>query len=74
MDPDIMLVIGLVIGILAVPSLVSALQEDRAPRVGVAAVLVAGALIVLAVNDKPGGYRLKDVPDAVYHVIGRVMR
>jgi hypothetical protein len=34
-------------------------------------VLIAGALIVYAVRNHPGGYALDDIPDAIMHVIAR---
>ena len=74
MDSDLLLVVGIVIGLLAIPALLAAFSEDRAPRAGAVAVLVSGVLIVLAVNGKPNGYTLAEVPNAFYHVIGRYVK
>ena len=69
-----MLVVGIAVAILAVPSLFAAYLEDRAPRAGAIAVLVAGVLVVTAVQQRPGGYTPAQVPDAFWRVVGRVMR
>jgi len=72
-DPDLYLVVGLVLAALSVPSLLSAWADGRAPRLGALLVLVAGVLVVLAFNAKPMGYRFDDVPQAFYRVIGRAL-
>jgi hypothetical protein len=73
MDADLALVIGLVVAVFAIPAMVSAYSEGRAPRVASFAVLVAGGLVVWAVTSKPGGYTLSDIPDAIISVVGRVL-
>ena len=70
---DLYLVSGLVIGVFAIPSIIGALTEGRAPRVAAITVLVAGTLVVLALRENPRGYELSDVPDAVIRVIGAVV-
>jgi hypothetical protein len=50
---------------------VSAFSDGRAPRASALTVLIAGGMIVYAINTHPGGYALEDVPDAVLHVIAR---
>ena len=71
MDPDLFLVIGIVIAVLTIPSLVSAFIEGRTPRAGAVLILIAGTLIVLALNGNPGGYALREIPDAFYRVASR---
>jgi hypothetical protein len=71
MDPDLSLVIGLVLAVLTVPSLMSAYIDGRAPRAGAVFVLIAGGLIVYALSTRPGGYALSEIPDAFFRVIGR---
>jgi formate-dependent nitrite reductase membrane component NrfD len=74
MDPDLFLVIGLVIGVLSIPSLLSAFAENRAPRIGSIMALVAGVLVVVAVQKKAGGYQIADIPNVFYSVIGQYVR
>ena len=71
MDSDLALVIGLVLAALTVPSILSALSDRRAPRASAITVLIAGGLIVFAIQDKPGGYRLEQLPDVFISVIAR---
>lgn len=71
---DYMLVIGLVIGLFAIPAAVSALSDSRPPRVAAISVLVAGGLIVFALVSKPGGYAVNDIPQAVTRVVAAIVR
>jgi hypothetical protein len=71
MDTDLMLVLGLVISVLAIPSLLAAFSESRAPRAGAIMVLIGGVLVVVALTQKPSGYTFAEVPEVVFSVIGR---
>lgn len=71
MDPDLSLVIGLVVGVFAVPAIVSAVSDGRPPRVAALALIVSGGLIVYAITTKPDGYTMDMIPDVVFKVIGR---
>ncbi len=74
MDYDLVLVIGLVIGILSVPSMLSAWVDGRAPRGSAVTVLVAGVLLVVALTQNPQRYQFNDIPHVVVEVIGRYLR
>ncbi|PVA07298.1 hypothetical protein [Thalassorhabdomicrobium marinisediminis] len=71
MDPELLLVIGLVVGGFSIPSIMGALADGRVPRAASIAVMVSGALIVLAIRDRPGGVALADIPDIFVSVVGR---
>ncbi len=73
MDTDLVLVIGVVLGVLAVPALVAAFADGRPPRSAAILVMVAAALIVLAIHNRPAGYRFDELPDAFVRVIGRYL-
>lgn len=74
MQPDHFLVLGLFLVAASIPAMISAWSDGRAPRVG-AVVAVAGFAVLLHGNvQQPGGYRLSDVPDAIYGVIGAAIR
>lgn len=73
MDPDLALVLGIVIGALSIPSILSALSDKRAPRASALTVLIAGGLILYATQNKPQGYALKQVPDVFVDVVARYM-
>jgi len=73
MDTDLALVLGLVIAALSVPSVLSALSDRRAPRASAITILIAGGLILFAIQGKPGGYTLQQVPDTFVNVVARFM-
>ncbi|WP_417249709.1 hypothetical protein [Celeribacter sp.] len=71
MDTDLFLVLGVGIAVLALPAIIGAFSESRPPRAAAIMVMIGGGLIVLAVSQHPGGYSLREVPDALTRVIGR---
>ncbi|MBL4918351.1 hypothetical protein [Szabonella alba] len=73
MDPDLMLVIGLVLAVLTIPSMLSAYAESRPPRAAAIVSLIAGVLIAVALTNKAGGYSIAEIPDVFYRVIGRYL-
>jgi formate-dependent nitrite reductase membrane component NrfD len=72
MDTDVALTLGIVLLVLALPSLLSAWVEGRAPRVGAILVIAAGGLIISAVTTRPGGYAFNEVPAAIINVVSRL--
>jgi hypothetical protein len=73
MDPDLAMTIGLAFGILAVPAIVGAITDGRAPRLAALLFLISGGSIVFALLTKPGGYALTELPGVVLSVIGRFL-
>ncbi|GAB4299520.1 MAG: hypothetical protein Kow0058_15290 [Roseovarius sp.] len=73
MTSDLILVIGIVLAALSVPAVLSALSDGRPPRAGAISILVAGGLIVWAVQSRPGGYRWEDIPRAFVRVVAHYM-
>ncbi|MGJ5621402.1 hypothetical protein [Sulfitobacter sp. MF3-043] len=73
MDHDLALVIGIVLGVLSVPSVLSAFSDRRAPRASAITILIAGGLIVYAAQNKPNGISLDQIPDIFVNVIGRYL-
>ncbi|MCC1491437.1 hypothetical protein [Cognatishimia sp. F0-27] len=73
MDPDLALVIGLVLAVLSVPSIISAFSNNRTPRVATIALMAGGGLIVYAINASPSGYTLQEIPEAIFRVLSRVL-
>ncbi|UWR26766.1 hypothetical protein K3757_02220 [Sulfitobacter sp. S223] len=71
MDTDLALVIGIILAALSVPSILSAISDRRAPRASAITILIAGGLILFAVQGKPGGYNLAELPDIFVTVIAR---
>lgn len=69
MNTDLYLVIGIIMGVLAIPSLLGAYSEGRAPRAGAIMVLISGVLIVVALSQKPQGYTFAEIPQVFIRVI-----
>ncbi|MEO0937716.1 MAG: hypothetical protein AAFY38_06140 [Pseudomonadota bacterium] len=73
MHADIALVLGIIIGGLSVPSILSALSDSRAPRASALTILIAAGLVYYAFTTHPGGYTLQDIPDAFVRVVALVV-
>jgi hypothetical protein len=73
MSTDLALVMGIVIGMFSIPSAISAFSDRRVPRASAVTIIIAGALILYAVQNKAGGYRFEDIPNAFIEVIADVM-
>lgn len=71
MDFDLALVIGLIVGVFSLPAIVSAVADQRRPRVAGIALIVSGGLVVWAVSQKPGGYAINEIPDVIVKVVAR---
>lgn len=73
MDPDLTLTLGVVLAVFSVPAMLAAVAENRAPRVSMAALIVAAAMIGWALISKPDGYRLADLPRVLIEVAARYL-
>ena len=74
MNPDLFLVIGLIVGALSIPAVVSAFSESRPPRAAAIMIMISAGMILVAVLQKPGGYTFGEVPAAFAGVIRDVLR
>jgi hypothetical protein len=73
MDTDLLLIIGLVVTILAVPSVISAFSESRPPRAAAVLFLIGGTLIAVALTQGSTRYSMGDLPDVLARVIARYL-
>lgn len=73
MDYDLVLVVGMVLAVLSVPSMLSAWVDGRAPRGSAITVLIAGVLLVVALTQNPIRYQWADIPHVFVEVIGRYL-
>ncbi len=74
MNTDLMLVIGLVLVVFSVPSIISALSDGRAPRVAAVVLIAAGSLVLYAIQQHPGDFRLEEIPNAFIRVVASIIR
>lgn len=73
MNSDLLLVIGLVIGALSIPSVISAFSDSRPPRAASIAIVISGGLVLAAFVTKPGGYSAGQIPDVFARVLAQLM-
>ncbi|KAJ04461.1 hypothetical protein JQT66_08110 [Sulfitobacter mediterraneus] len=73
MEPDLALVLGVIIAGFSIPSILSAMSDRRAPRASALTILIGGGLILFAVQSQPGGYSLGDVPEVFNRVFNRYL-
>ena len=73
MQTDIFLVVGILLGVLAIPSLLNAFTESRFPRVSLSVTALGAGLVALAVTQRPSGYSIDEVPAAFVRVFARVL-
>ncbi|MEX0281181.1 MAG: hypothetical protein AB3N13_08340 [Arenibacterium sp.] len=73
MDPDLFLTAGVFLTILMVPSLFSAMSDGRAPRASALTILIAGAAILFAATEKPGGYQVDQIPGIVLRTVDSLL-
>ncbi len=55
MDPDTFFVIGLGLGVLSIPAVVSSISKGQRPRIATITLMIAGAMVVLGNLEKAGG-------------------
>jgi formate-dependent nitrite reductase membrane component NrfD len=72
-DADLIFVIGLIVGVLAIPALLSAFSESRAPRAAAIMVMISAGLVATAILQKPGGYTVEEAPDVFFSVVARLV-
>lgn len=73
MDPDVSLVIGLIVLVLSIPPIFGALVDGRAPRAAAILIMIGGGLVGLALYQRPGAYTIENIPAVFASVIGGVL-
>lgn len=74
MDNDIILVFGVIIGVLAIPSVISAFSAGRSPRTATILFMVGGAMISWVVIQQPNTYSVENFPDVFVKVVAKIIR
>ena len=73
MNNDQILVVGIIVFALSLPSLLAAYSENRAPRAGAVLLLAGVVLVVLALVRQPTGYTFAEIPNVFARVIGGLL-
>lgn len=73
MDHDLILVGGIVLLALSLPSFLGGWVERRLSRFGVVLFALASAMIAWVVQSRPEGLAFQDIPDIFLGVIARVI-
>lgn len=71
MDSDLFFVIGIIVAGFAIPAVIGAFSEGRPPRAAAIMIMIGGALIALAIYERPNGYTFAGIPDVFVRVVGR---
>ncbi|MEL6207065.1 MAG: hypothetical protein AAFR47_17370 [Pseudomonadota bacterium] len=72
-ESDLIFVIGMICGLLAIPPLIGAFSEGRTPRTAAIMIMISAGLIVTAVLQNPGGYSFEEAPDVFFRVIAGLL-
>lgn len=73
MDPDLIFIIGIVLGVFSIPAILSALSDGHAPRMAAVTIIVAGGMILYAIQNSPGGYSFSEIPNVFIELIARYL-
>lgn len=71
-DTDFVFILGLLMGALAFPTLLSAFSEGRAPRLAALLIVMSISMISFAALQRPTGYTLAEVPQVFERVVRSV--
>ncbi len=71
MDTDLIIVVGIVAILLAVPAMLSSWVDGTVPRAASILVLIGGVLIVVALTQHGRAYTFAEMPDVFMRVIAR---
>ena len=72
MEPDTLFVIGLGLGVLSIPAVVSSISKGERPRIATITLMISGVMLVWAMSNKPGGYSVESIPAVVARVLQNI--
>lgn len=73
MDPDLLFVLGISLGVLVIPAIVSALIDGRAPRTPAFLLILCGVMVGYAMMQRPS-LSFNEIPQTFSTVITRYAR
>lgn len=71
MNTDIVIVVGLLALVIALPTWISAFSESRFPFLAIAFIMLGSGMVAWAFMTNPGVYTFEEIPRTVIRVIGR---
>lgn len=71
-DTDLFVVMGLIVALVAAPAIIGAISEERIPYIGLAGLIVGGALLGAGIVFSPNGYNLSHVPHSFVEILARI--
>ncbi|WP_376877260.1 hypothetical protein [Albirhodobacter sp. R86504] len=74
MQSDYFLVFGLIVAAFAIPAAVSAFSDSRPPRSAAIALMIGGAMLLIAFLGKPSGYAPAQIPDTFARVFADIIK
>lgn len=74
MNNDVILVLGVLIGAMAFPSIVSAFSAGRPPRAAIVYFVLGGGLISWVLIRQPNTYSVETFPALVVKVVADIIR
>ncbi|MEN8831010.1 MAG: hypothetical protein ABF285_06840 [Pacificibacter sp.] len=71
MNADIVIVVGLLALLIALPTWISAFSENRFPFLAIALITLGSGMVAWVIMKNPGVYTFEEIPRTVTRVIGR---
>lgn len=69
MDTDLIFVVGVLFGLLAIPAIISAFVDGRVPRAPALIIMLAALMVGYAVQSRPAAYTFDTAPDVLMRVL-----
>jgi hypothetical protein len=74
MQSDYFLVFGLIVAAFSIPAAFSAFSDSRPPRAAAIAIMIGGAMVLIAFLSKPSGYQPQQIPEVFARVFASIVR
>ena len=74
MSTDLIFVLGVAIGVLSIPAVVSAFADGRTPRAPALVIVIAALMVGYAMQQRPGAYSFSTLPEVLTRVVASFTR
>jgi hypothetical protein len=68
-DPDLVFVVGIIVGVAAFPALLNSFTHGRAPKLTALLFLASFTMITYSVVQRPSGYAVAELPGVFKRVL-----